>query len=229
MRRLLYIPILHAEADLGSLAPALRRQTIALVGEERWAKHKEVVAQFWQEVEDYLLSLEPTALRLYQDGLAAEGEAGLRVVEEAAKRGSPNFQLLLGLVRRGAALRKTEDPALLLQERQNLLRALQEGKEEAGIRDLYRRQRDRLMEERDRFIAKTINETLREGEIGVLFLGAQHDVRAYLAPDIGIQEVKAREVVKAYFGSLLEGTQQGRWQALSHALITPVSSQEVCG
>ncbi len=219
MRRLLYIPIVHTAADLGSLATAVSQQTVALLGEERWKWHKGVAERFWKSVASYLLSLEPAALRIYQDGLAAEGDEGLRVVEVAAKRDSPNYLLLLELVHRGAVLRKTEDPVLLLKERQNLLEAIEKPSKGTSSSEFYRGQRDQLMEARDRFIAKTINETLREGEIGILFLGALHKMLTHLTSDIQVQQVASQEKVRAYFSALLSEVDEGRLQGLANDLI----------
>ena len=230
MRKLLYVPILHAPADLGSLAPSIVRQSIALCGEARWAEHLNVVRRFWERVAEYLFSQDAANLRLYQDGLTVEGEAGLKVVEEAARRGSPNYHLLLELIGRGAIIRKTEAPVLLMEERRNLLQALDrdEGKgADAGTdsRDSsYQRRRDELMKARDRFIAEIINQTLKEGETGVLFLGAYHGVRTYLAPGITVQEVKKQDKLGAYLQALLFEPQKERWQPLADYMASPVPS-----
>lgn len=215
MRRLLYIPIIHTEEDLGSLALELACQSAALCGQEQWAEHQEMARRFWQSIADYLCSLDAACLRIYQDGLAAGGEAARRVVEEAARRGSPNYRLLQDLVGRGAVIRKTEDPTLLLGEWQDLARALKD----AGRG--YQKGRDRLMEARDRFIARTINETLQPGEMGVLLLGADHGVFPYLDRNIQVQPLKDREKVRAYFQALLERDGR-RWRALANYLAFPV-------
>lgn len=225
MRDLLYIPILHTESDLGSLSSAVSRQSIELAGEERWAKHRDVVGQFWQRITDYVLSLEPTSLRIYQDGLAADGEAGLKIIEEAARRGNPNYGLILELVRHRAVFRKTEDVTLLLSEWQNLLQAIGLGEKAtadgATTRDpkAYQSKGKLLLKARDQFIARTINETLAEGERGILFLGAYHDVRPYLARDIVVEEVKRISKVRAYFQALLVRPQD--WQKLADYLTSP--------
>lgn len=224
MRKLLYIPILHSEADLGSLGAAITQQSISLSGEKGWAKHGEVVTRFWQQISSYMLSLDPMTLRIYQDGMAAEGEQGLRIIREAAQRGSPNHSLLLNLVQRGAILRKTEEPALLLKELENILKAIglnTGNKVNLSPGRSYRNRRNWLMRERDKFIARTINETLVVGERGVLFLGAFHDVRPYLNSDIVVYEIKELTKVRAYFQSLFSNFL--KWQTLADYLTSPIT------
>lgn len=233
MRKLLYIPILHTEADLGRLAPALSRESMALCGQDIWEKHKIVVSQFWQKIADYLLSLDITSLRIYQDGLAIDGEEDLKIVEEAARRGSLNHGLILELVQRGASIRKTEDPALLISELQNLLEAIgignksTEDKKTEPQHTVYRKQRDNLMKARDQFIAETINETLKEEETGVLLLGSYHDIRPFLAPDIAVREVKEIRKVRAYLEALL--VERWKWQTFADYLTSPITQPLVTG
>jgi len=43
-----------------------------------------------------------------------------------------------------------------------------------------------ILEQRDRFIARRINETLKEGETGILFLGMLHSVERHLSQDIQV-------------------------------------------
>jgi len=43
------------------------------------------------------------------------------------------------------------------------------------------------MENRDTFIAKTISSTLKDGETGLLFIGASHNVIPKIAKDIEIK------------------------------------------
>ena len=72
---------------------------------------------------------------------------------------------------------------------------------------------------RDKFIAATINQTLKEEEIGVLFIGAHHDVRTHLAEDIAVEEVKNREKVRDYFKMLISGKDEERFDQLAKYLV----------
>jgi len=221
VRKLLYIPIIHSESDLGSLGAAIDKRSASLYGEKRWAEHKETVARFWRSVADYLLSLDAARLKVYQDGLAANGELARRIVEEAAKRGSMNHQVIWQLLSKGAEVRKTEDASLLMEE----LRLAREESGAASIRNPGDLSLSRacLMEERDRFIARTIDETLKQGETAVLFIGAYHNVHLYLPRDITVEYLKEPERVKAYFEELVSGGKGRRFQELARYLACPIA------
>ena len=62
----------------------------------------------------------------------------------------------------------------------------------------YKLVKTRLLNQRDRFIAQRINETLSSQETGILFIGASHGVKNLLAQDIQIKEVKEVEKVREY-------------------------------
>jgi hypothetical protein len=211
MRKLLYVPIIHTEFDMGSVASAVEGKSASLCGKERWAKHKETVAKFWESLAYYFNSLDATNLRIYQDGLPADGELGQRIIEEGARHGSKNYQLILNLMQRGAEVRRTEDPSLLKEEYKYITRLAQSKSfaEKALAYAGYKLRKGRLTDERDKFIAKTINDTLKDGDVGVLFVGSYHDVAPYLSGDIVVEEVKEREKVNAYFKELVS-RQDGR-------------------
>lgn len=189
------------------------------MGKERWRQHQETVSRFWDRVSAYLGSLDVPLLKVYQDGLPADGDAGRRIVVEAAQRGSRNYQLILALLTRGAKLCRTEDPVLLRQEQQNLLSLLRADPVDAGEIAAYRAQRERLAEERDQHIAGTISTTLQEGETGVLFVGAYHQIVPRLDKDIGVETVLAPERAQTYFQELLEGQDDARLQELAAGLL----------
>jgi len=155
------------------------------------------------------------------------GSVGRAVVEEAARRGSRNYRLLLGLIDRGAELRRTEDPELLRQEHDLLARETsttlsvdRKRNEQRTVPD--REKSGRLLRERDEFIARTIDATLEEGEVGILFLGAEHQATARLAPDIVVQPVKDPRLVKAYFQSLLAPGHDRERARLASYLVSPI-------
>ena len=218
MKRLLYVPSIHDEADLGSASTTLSKRSAVLSGEHRWRLHRETVAKFWQRVAAYLHSFDPRQLRVYQDGLAADGETGRHIVEEAARRGSRNYQLVLELLNGGAELRKTEDPTLLLRQREVILGHLQQDLDV----DQYRTQSDRLMGERDKFIAETIGATLKEGEVGVLFIGAYHNMVSRLTGDICVEEVRDPDRVRAYFGEVFLGRDEVKLKELVQYLTSGI-------
>jgi len=220
VRRLLYVPIIHSDTDMGSAGNALAHQMRQLLGESRWELHQKTIEGFWQSEEEYLLSLDAHKLRIYQDGLAAEGEVGRRIIQEAAARGSRNYQLVLGLLSRGARFSMTEDASLLLKERENITSLLQRPQSQAIP---YPQLRDQITAERDRFIAQRINATLQEGEIGLLFIGAYHQVASHLPTDIQTESIKVPKRVRDYFTELLSGRDEDKLTELAQHLIAPIA------
>lgn len=175
-RRLLIVPIIHTEAELGSEGRAHRAGFVARHGDRGWAEHEALIERYWDTVRDALLAL-PIAfagVKVYQDSLP-DGPGAERLVEDMASRGSPNHRLLQLLKARGAVILGTEALALLLEEYQAV-------KERRASPELLRRS----LEARDRHIARRIAETLAEGEIGILFIGAAHDVARFCDPTIEV-------------------------------------------
>jgi len=200
MRTLIYVPVLHTSADLGSLAKDVTKRGIAELGEDIWDKHTATVEKFWDCFLDYFDSIDVSGMKIYQDGMVADGEIGRRIVEECAKSGSRNYELIARLLNRGAVLVKTEDFTLVKQERGNLVILTQAKsfiqKLTAYIR--YMLAKGRVLRKRDAFIAKRIAESLSHDETGIIFIGAYHNIRPKLPRDIQIKEIKDARKVKEY-------------------------------
>lgn len=232
MRRLIHVPIVHDEADLGMAGPALLAETARLAGTGRWTAHTETLGRYWAQVAVFLHSLDARQLKLYQDGLPVGGSVGRAIVEEAARRGSRNYQLLLDLIGRGAELRITEDPALLWRERDRLARETSTTQPGSGWPGEHRavpdpEARGRLLRERDEFIARTVDATLKEGEVGILFLGAEHQASARLAPDIAVEPLKDPGLVRAYFQALFRPGHDRKLARLASDLASPIGEPAI--
>ena len=163
-------------------------------------------------------------MKIYQDGLLADGELGQKIIEEGARKGSRNFRIILDLMKRGGEIRKTEDVELLKEEYNRILKLAQTKSlwERATAYIGYRIHKDRIMEERDRFVAETINRTLKEEERGVLFMGAFHEVVQYITKDIKVKEVKNIEKVRAYFKELMSGKNKEKFDQLTEYLTSEI-------
>ncbi len=184
MRRLIIIPIIHTSVDLGSLSESVKAAYSKIFGSEVWNQREQIVAKLWKDIQKKIESLEIDykKARIYQDGLPVCGFEQ-EIVKELAKAGSSNHQLILGLAGKGATLMGTEDPQLIIQEYQLHQRA----KNEIHSHPEKMEEAARLLEARDRFIAKRIDETLRAGETGLLFLGAAHRLDMLTASDIYVE------------------------------------------
>ncbi len=204
MRGLIYVPVIHTSADLGSIAKDVTKRGIADLGEDFWNRHIKTVEGFWDAISRYFDPLDVSEMKIYQDGLVAEGEVGQKIVEEGVKSNSRNYELVLKLLKKGAILVKTEDFKLVKEERDRLL-AITGAKSItqkliAFIR--YKLVKNSLLKKRDEFIAERIDKTLNQGERGILFIGAYHNIKNRLPKDIQVMEIKDADKVKEYQGLL---------------------------
>ena len=200
MRTLIYVPIIHTSADLGSLAEDVTKRGIMDLGSEIWSRHEETVLSFWDVIIKYFDSIEVSGFKLYQDGMPAEGEVGQRIVDEVVKSGSKNYEVIANLIHRGAILVKTEDVDLVKEEHNMLLRITRAKTVVNKFMGLirYKLAKDNLLNKRDEFIAGKIDETLKEGETGIIFIGAYHNIKQKLPEDIQIREIKDVDKVREY-------------------------------
>ena len=112
-------------------------------------------------------------------------------MRETAEKGSKNYQIIRRLMDRGAKIEATESPELLRQEYSHI-KAIFEAKtdqERAEAATRYNQVKDRLMEDRDAFIAQNISSSLKESETGLLFIGASHNVIPKIAKDIEVKSL----------------------------------------
>lgn len=179
MRNLFYVPIIHSEADLGSLAQFVKKNSTGTQTGEWWADRQRTIEAKWASIRSHLVTLPIfwPKTRIYQDGLPiCDGE--LTIVRDIAGRGSLNHRLLLELVEKGATLMGTEDPSLLVrdyQRMQRLVKIAQKPLNEKLFEEI-KREGDELLRLRDDFIANRIVSTLFEGETGILLIGLLHRV-----------------------------------------------------
>ena len=194
------VPVIHTSADLGTLAPAIDDGTRQRLGEDVWLRHKETVAGFWSAVAGFIGALPVVGLKVYQDGLVADGELGIRIVEQGVTDGSKNYEIIADLLERGAELVKTEDVALVRREYDLLSTIVNANTTAARVSAAmeFRSTAKELLCRRDTFIAQRIGQTLGAGETGILFIGAYHDVVPRLPDDILIEEVKDTMRVREY-------------------------------
>ena len=181
MRTLMIVPIVHSREDMGSLAPDSVRGV---------AEATRRGAAFWSALRERMKSLgqDWNGVKVYQDGLPDTlPELVDRIV---AKAPGQNYELLRWLLGRGATVLGTENPKLLMEERA-LLRAIGDASRTAKARAkaAYARRASALLDERDGYIARRIDATLGEGQTGILFIGAAHQVEKHLPPDVMVRRL----------------------------------------
>ncbi len=226
-RTLIYISIIHTNPDLGSLAKDVEKKAKKLIG-SYWEEHKRTVEQYWQEIAKFLEGKKFAKLVIFQDGLPEGGKTAQAIIDMLAKTktGSQNYQLLKVLMKKGAQMQKTEDIRLLKQEYQMT-------KDLAAKKNLvltvfaflkYKLRKNGLLNARDNYIAKQINQNLTEEEIGICFLGAYHDILSKLASDIKIVLVKNPDKVKEYYQRLTNDETRGAINDLALYLTKPIKN-----
>ena len=185
-RKLVYIPIIHTAADMGTLAASIRGKKLSMVGRQGLARNVAAVEKMWDKIERVAsrLPLTPGTVRVYQDGLPI-CQHEQEIVSELAESGSRNHRLLLQLQSRGARVMGTESPELLVEEYQLAKASLASGVT-AEDASRQRQLRDTVLKKRDRFIADRINVTLGDGETGILFIGMLHSLSRFLDSDIRV-------------------------------------------
>jgi len=188
-RRLIWVPVIHSEADLGSARRSVKSLYVRLAGPSGWDDHVKKIDRSWQAVrkEIQALDIDYAKVRLYQDGLPDCGHEE-RIVKDLAKAGSQNHQLLVELMEKGAPITGTESSELLLEEYEltrQVLASMDAGRPGAlGEHELELS--ELILEKRDRYIGGRISKTLKDGETGLIFLGLLHSLEGRLPPDIEV-------------------------------------------
>ena len=192
MRLLIYVPVVHSEAELGSLTREVRSMFLEAFSVEDWSRLRAAVDAMWDGIRNKLLALPLRwrQTRLYQDGLPVCGQEH-QIVRDVAEQGSRNHQILLELMNRGATLMGTEDPKLLVREYRRIKKLVQASRNRASAPavEKLKKEGDDILRERDEFIARRIDSTLGDDETGVLFLGLLHTVDEHLEDRLDVQHL----------------------------------------
>jgi hypothetical protein len=183
-RKLVYIPIVHTLADMGTLGASVQSAKLARLGRQGLAHSAAVAERMWKEIERVAGSLpvSPGKVRVYQDGLPVCGRER-EIVAELAAAGSRNHRLLLSLEARGAALMGAESPELLIEEYRLASSALAAGAApRIGVRP--DRARDALLEQWDLGTRRKRHPVSRDAPRRRRIPGSRHPARisAWPAP-----------------------------------------------
>jgi hypothetical protein len=199
MRRLKYVPIIHTGVEMGTMFETLKAEYIRRFGIQKWEEHNRIIEDFWQGIRKKILDLDLNhpCTRLYQDGLPVCGRE-MDIIQELVKMGSPNHRILMDLIHLGAKLEGTEDPKLLLEE-YHLLKDSAADPHDQNMGKRYQQAAKKILQNRDAFIGRRIDETLKRGETGLLFMGISHRVDKNLPRDIEIDYVIYRLPFKEGF------------------------------
>jgi len=228
MRKLIYIPVIHTEADMGSMAKQLYHQKLPVTAEKKRLLHVETVNGFWNSIEIYLnhFQIPENGLKIFQDGMFAEGKMAMTILEEGIKSGSKNSVIVQNLIKQGATLIKTEDFTLVKEEYDQIQLILKAKNQFLRYFHLlkYKLLKSHFLMKRDKFISAAINEALKPGETGILFIGAYHNIKNRLPSDIEIIELKEPQKVRKYIHAIRLQRNPLDYILLSYYLKSPCTS-----
>ncbi len=196
MKRLLYIPIVHNQTDLGSLGHSLSMEGGKAYGSAAWQDHLEQVDKSWYKVKSEIFrrvkKISPDKIKIYQDGLPVIGETGLKIVKDTAQKGSINYIIIDELLNLGAKLELAENKEFLLKEYYLISDITKAETPESTSKafQLYKDMSQKLLNDRDCYIANQINTTLNDREIGIAFFGAAHSIINQLNKDIKVNVIQ---------------------------------------
>lgn len=175
---------------MGGLRETIKRSTLQTKGLAAWKRKVTAVDTVWTQIERFIedLRIPYATVRLYQDGLPVCGRE-TDIVRELAESGSRNHRLLLRLMEKGATVMGTESPELLVEEYE-LAKKLLSGANCPPVGGNPQNLSEGLLAKRDQFIARRINNTLRSGETGILFLGMLHSLANLIDEDIRVIPVR---------------------------------------
>ena len=191
MRKLVAVRIVHAPSDMGSASAGLEKAGISTLGRQRWQENQKKIESFWLELEKEVedLGLDVEKLRIYQDGLPCAGALG----SESCGRRQPKAA---GTTR---LCKSSWTGALRLRRRKA---SICSGKSTATSKPFWRPKRMKrdMGRKRDTIRSKIscwrsgiysspgqLMPLLKEGETGLLFIGASHNVLPKIAGDIEVK------------------------------------------
>jgi len=175
-RKLLFVPLIFTPRDIqGELF--------------------EKVFRYWDQVESQLTSLEMKlgiARKVYHELVPVGGEEGSKIIEEL---NSTSYGIIKVRLDKGAELEPLED-ADLLTESMDWTRCLAVGLQNQKVFDKVYELYIESQKKRNEHIAKMIDDTLKESEVGILLMREGHQVQFpadievfYVAPP-GLDDIK---------------------------------------
>jgi len=155
----------------------------------------EKVFKYWDQVESHLSNLElklGIVKKVYHELVPVGGEEGSKIIEEL---NSTSYGIVKARLDKGAELEPLED-ADLLTESMDWTKCLAVGLQNQKVFDKVYEAYLQSQKKRNEHIAKMIDNTLKEGEIGILLMREGHQVQFpadievfYISPP-GLDEIK---------------------------------------
>jgi len=154
--------------------------------QEVFQEYKNKLRKYWKQVEMHLTRLEEKigkVKKIYCEMVDKAGEEGAKAIKEMD---DILWHLVKSLLDKGAQIRCVEDP-VLLQEYFDWIRCLSLRLSSAKVSSIIRSFFSQNLRARDRYISKAINDDLKSGEIGILFVREHHSLE--FASDIDVFKI----------------------------------------
>ncbi len=175
---------------MGALREQVHQAGLQKIGRTALRRKTNAIDQIWTKIEKAMdqLNFSYESVRLYQDGLPVCGREA-EIVKDLATGGSRNHILLLRLMEKGATIMGTESGELLVDEYKIYRQILASANPPQPARMEVRQKglSHSLLKRRDQYIADRIDNTLCQGETGILFLGMLHSLENLLKEDIRLK------------------------------------------
>ncbi len=145
-------------------------------GKEAPVEYVDRFTLYWQQVSQHIANLESKIDRIkhvYHESIAESGEEGLKVIEKIC---ASSYEISREKGKSSAVIEATEDRELVEESidwERSLLMGFVSEKAARVVSQLYME----VTRKRYEYIAKKIDETLKEDEVGVLFIREGHMVQ----------------------------------------------------
>lgn len=210
MRRLIYIPNIHPLDNLLESGKSL------LLTEPKVMEVADTASErVWRVIKQSLnnLKLDLRGIKVFAEGVCSpEQVETLRLISREGIAGLPGQQqapivttydkFLINLLKNGAEIQPTEEGSLYAYQifvLERIVAIYHEIEASGDPESTFDRLKDEVLalrqifnhtaERRDCFIAERIRKTLKDGETGILIIGAQHGVQKFLDGDIEVEPI----------------------------------------
>ncbi len=178
--------------------------------------YAEIYERYWRGVREHLLKLENSLgaiARVYHEAVGVAGAEGLDLAERISDRSG---SVARNKVEAGASFEALEDQELVA-ESHDWQRCLMVGLESRKVGELAWNSYSEAMRQRYELMAKRIDETLKPGESGLLFVAEDHriqfpgDVQVFFVAPPGLDEIHRwmRDQQRKAEGKPSEGAKEG--------------------
>ena len=158
----------------------------------------EKIRKYWEEVESHITNLESrlgSINRIFHELVPVGGEQGGKVIEEL---NSASYQILNSRIERGAEVQPIED-ADLLTEFMDWSRCLAVGLQNPAVLTKVYESYTEVRSKRNTDMAKKLDESLKENEIGILLMREGHQVQFPSDIDVFYVAPPALDEIKRWF------------------------------